>query len=877
VSTRRPPTLPGRRRLVGREHVLGVAHEHLLGGGSVVLVGRHGSGRTRLLGELQRRHPGPSLALRPGPATADLPLGVLVAELPELDGVLEHLLGEARRAVVERLRALADGRRLLVTVDDAEHLDATTAAGLCELVDGLPWCGLAAATVPAAAYDPRLPTGAHPGVRVLDVGPLGAAEVRALASDELGGPVDGSLAAELTRRSAGVPAAVLELVRGARETGALDFDGEVWRGQAPLPLHRLAAFGASGRSGGGELAPELREMLEVLALAGPLPERVVAALTSAECLRGLLDTRRVVWTAVAAGRQLSVGDPLDAEVVRAGLDADGRRQRLARLLGAVARAGGAPLEPLRVARWWLELGGGEPTLLEDGARQAYAAGDYRLAGRLAEAAIARGGGARATMAAGAAAVEVGRSEEGERLLTLAIAAASTEAERAWATIALAHARGVRGGCWDQARDLLVTRHDELTDPVVRLDVEAYRTLLAAVEGRVEAARSGLRSLLARGHGAEVSSDRAVLLLGAAAALLVEEAPAAPEVHAALAGAGDVDPAAHPALPLGPELVRAAALDPPSPDARLAAVRTELAAALARDHGDEAAWWSLAAGRAALVVGRVGDAEVHLGEAARGFDRVDSLGLRSMAVVHLARARALGGASEGARRLLGTLAAGGCRSARTATWAAVTTAVIAAGGGGPDAVALARRAGWRAAEEGRWDAVQVAAESLLTSGDGRRAGELLAAVTDHVPSTQIAVVHDAAVALAEGSSTGLEAAARRLAAVGRRLLAAELAGHAVARGAGPPARALCRGLATTCDVAWLPTTGRIEPVVLPPRGRTVARAVAAGHTTGRIAADLGVSPRTVEHHLGRVYRDLGVSGRRELAAVYPAQAPPLTMT
>ncbi len=45
---------------------------------------------------------------------------------------------------------------------------------------------------------------------------------------------------------------------------------------------------------------------------------------------------------------------------------------------------------------------------------------------------------------------------------------------------------------------------------------------------------------------------------------------------------------------------------------------------------------------------------------------------------------------------------------------------------------------------------------------------------------------------------------------------------------------------------------------------VARAAGRGATTREIAAELFLSPKTVEFHLGRAYRKLGVHSRAELA-------------
>ena len=54
-------------------------------------------------------------------------------------------------------------------------------------------------------------------------------------------------------------------------------------------------------------------------------------------------------------------------------------------------------------------------------------------------------------------------------------------------------------------------------------------------------------------------------------------------------------------------------------------------------------------------------------------------------------------------------------------------------------------------------------------------------------------------------------------------------------------------------------------LLTPLELQVARLAVAGHTNRTIAAELFLSPRTVENHLGAVYRKLGVSGRPGLSA------------
>jgi DNA-binding NarL/FixJ family response regulator len=48
--------------------------------------------------------------------------------------------------------------------------------------------------------------------------------------------------------------------------------------------------------------------------------------------------------------------------------------------------------------------------------------------------------------------------------------------------------------------------------------------------------------------------------------------------------------------------------------------------------------------------------------------------------------------------------------------------------------------------------------------------------------------------------------------------------------------------------------------------SVALAVARGAKNREVAAELYLSPKTIEFHLGRVYRKLGIHSRAELATV-----------
>jgi len=134
----------------------------------------------------------------------------------------------------------------------------------------------------------------------------------------------------------------------------------------------------------------------------------------------------------------------------------------------------------------------------------------------------------------------------------------------------------------------------------------------------------------------------------------------------------------------------------------------------------------------------------------------------------------------------------------------------------------------------------------------------------------------ATALASDDVDALAAAGREFTEIGAILHAAEATAAAAraAHAAGlPNAFSLAERATELATAAGNPRTpllsGGLESAVLTPREREVAGLVAQGRTDREVAAELGLSVRTVNAHLRSVYVKLRVTGREELAAALGA--------
>jgi replication-associated recombination protein RarA len=228
--------------LVGRDdelHRLGA----LLGGQTrgLVLAGPPGVGKTRLASEFLALAKATGVAVLRVTATragAGLPLSVFAPLLSDevpyadaADGDLAHLI---RRCAAALLSA-ANGRRLVLLVDDAHLLDDTSASLVHHLVDADTSFVVATMVTGEPAPDPVVALLKNDAVERMEVRGLSLDTIERLLTALLSGPVDPAT----TARHLFKTLAFGDLPhRSARRPGSLSW----WRGGWLTCTHRSATF-----------------------------------------------------------------------------------------------------------------------------------------------------------------------------------------------------------------------------------------------------------------------------------------------------------------------------------------------------------------------------------------------------------------------------------------------------------------------------------------------------------------------------------------------------------------------------------------------------------------------------------------------------------
>ncbi|MER7274054.1 LuxR C-terminal-related transcriptional regulator [Dactylosporangium sp. NPDC000244] len=827
--------------LVGRADTARLAVTLLRRSDAVVVIGSAGLGKSRLArlvldrcgasGALVARTAAGASPLAP-PAVAALLADAGVGEAPSLD------------AAARALRELAGDRPTVLGVDDADRLSAADAALVRDLAERT-GAGLLLTARPAAAAAPPWWQGRP--ITELPLRPLPLAATAALLTAALGGPVDGMTVRGLWRAARGNPLVLRRLVGVGLTCGRLVAVRDVWswRGAVGDPRRwcDLGAVDAEPLPEGGA------EVLEYLAVAGPLPEAVLRAVVAGAALDALVGAGQVVRT---AGAVLRPAHPLQVEGVLPSVGSL-RRRRLFRDLVRAAHAEDDDRPDDGPVRAWWRLEAAEPvppeTLLA-AAGAALGAGRPVLAARLARPVPGHDG----ALLRAEALVALGRAADAERILRR-LCLDRPDDPRAAAARALNLFWGLSRTDEAAAEVERARRHVDRPDDSLELTVAAQAVALftGGALAPVDASGGGP---LTRDVG-EALRTYQLTFRGRPGQVCAERDPRpAPATWTAVRMAA-LTCQTH-ALVLTGRLREGLAVARRHYARVLRGSRTEDAAPAAYAVG-VAEWWS----------GRPARALPALREAYALADERTPFPLRVFIAGQYAVCLAALGEADRAGQILAELgdqvAPGSTLSDRVELDRVL---VLAHGGRHAHAADRADRLAERYLAAGRLTTAVECAYLHVRLAPARTAAAVrrLRTIAGRCDSPLFELFAEHAEALLRGRTAPLLRAAERFDALGYHGFALEAAAAAACDPAAPPAAARARRRAAERCAGhlppWLPSL--TTPARLTAREREVCELAAAGLRNGEIAQRLGISVRTVGNLLQLSYTKLAIGSRRHLA-------------
>jgi DNA-binding NarL/FixJ family response regulator len=837
----------------------------LLDGHSVVLRGEAGIGKTEvwraLLGELANA----GVDVRRVVATATtrlIPGGALAGLVARIDPAI----GQGDR-LVATLRALgASGERFILGIDDAHLLDDESAAALLQhaLAGGV---ALLTARSGEPAPDAVVRFWKDDLAQIVEVGPLSAASSALLVEELVNAPVDTLTQTRLLAASGGSPLLLRELIAHGRSSGSLEDVGGVWAWTGALaPGPNVAAV---IRARLADLDPAARGVAERIAVAGPLP---VALLERAEQSLAIEAARR---TGVlrdrphGAGGIVELAHPLYGPVLTEGLPSERCQQFLEQLV-AIAEplaTGDGELEVL-LAAWLVRLADrSHPELLIATAERAFSRADLAAAERLARAAVAAGGGARAERVAARVETFRGGGEgpaPGER---------EGKPIGFEAAIARAEAFFVGSGSRDDAVGVIERALSKVTGPR-QLELAAFSLAVRLHGGDPLGPILEECGALLRMDPSPSAIARISLVLGPALTVAGRPLDAIGVLTRGLA-------AADTAKGFSPYL-RSRLASSRSQSRLFAGALAEAAEESAARHseaeiageGPALATWSLVRAQVLLWQGRTREAARRFGESIALTPGVDVIGDTTWCQADMALCLAWSEQAADARAPIPAVPAPGTQGALIAPFVQLAIAGrhlclgahSAAEQEADEALSRARSTGQTLTE-----LIILHFLSRLRATRARVAR--IAELASDAQGDLAAALAESAAALLPVRGAALEVAARRLAQIGLTPLAAEWfqrAAIAHRKMGSPLASRRCGNCARQqrsameADPPLPASTG--EPETLTPREHEVAVLAARSLTNRDIANRLGLSVRTVHAHLRTIYDKLGVNERSLLGAL-----------
>ncbi|MEX2551824.1 MAG: AAA family ATPase [Actinomycetota bacterium] len=841
---------------------------------AAILVGPAGIGKTRLAREFLQFASAEgfvSIRVTPSLSTSHLPFGAFAPLLPDPAPSNEQaaLIGAVARSIADR----GNGRPVVLFVDDAHLLDNMSLALTHRLAttDGI--VVVAAARSDAPATPDLVALWKDEFADRLELRPFSPEQVHDLLEAALTGPVDAGTAHLLWERSQGNPLFLRELVAAALDEDVLSAESGTWRLRREVPVsRRLVEFVTARMSGAG---PAARKALNMLAVHEPLSLLLLHRLAPDADLEALEHDGLIHFDARGRRRELRLGHPLYADVLRSEFGGLGYVAAARSIADAIDSAGGRRRDdPLLMGVLQLEGGGPvKPDVLARAAAMARERFNFGLAERLARGAVEAGAGFDTTLLLGQLLWLQGRAEEAEHELAKLVLQASTDSERS--VLAGTRMTVLYVGLDKPQEALKVLDEAEATieDLTKRDQITTERARLLARIGRYQDSVSLIEPLLER------TQDQALVAACMAAAnsmALVGRTSDAIEVterglaaHLAMEG---------PPAPFGPffhlvlrchALVLAGQIEAArnlASEERLRAVRS--------GSTQEHAFFSMLLGVAELAAGRVGTAARMAEEARQRFRELNWAIFVRICCSTIAHAAALRSNLPRAREMVSEANALGLWPSdfygpevlRAEAWTEVAAGDSRRGFELLEKAALVARSGGALALEA------AALHDLARLGHAASVAPRLAELRLVVEGSLATARSNHASALAARNAKGLESASAEFETLGSLLLAAEASADAavVWSQLGEPRRATWAGRRSTAQLA--PCEGARTPTLsidastraaLTSRELEIARLARDGLSNKEIARRLVLSHRTVENKLHSAYIKLGVHGRKEL--------------
>jgi DNA-binding CsgD family transcriptional regulator len=408
------PALEAAPPLVGRAEELDRIAELRTSGtcAGVVIRAAAGVGKSRLAREAvaaAERDGAMSGWVQATRSAAAVPLGAFVALLPP-DARSDDLLALMRQSMAS-LRSRAEGRPIVLGVDDAQCLDSTSAALTLHLAATSTAFLVVTLRVGEPCPDAVVSLWKDAGVAKMDLAPLGEEGTAQLVEGALGGPVEQRAARWFFDISQGNALYANELLIGAVASGSLAQVRGFWRmAKAPPVTDSLGDLVAARLA---TLDEGERHAVELLAFGEPLPLQLVVGLMSDASLAAAQTRHVIALDGVADDSAVRLAHPLYGEVVRGSVPGSWARELRRQLAALVQSRHPLPQDDaLRVARWLLDAGETIPLpLLADAADAAIGAADPALGAELASLALDGGGGVPAALLLARAHIAQTRFEE----------------------------------------------------------------------------------------------------------------------------------------------------------------------------------------------------------------------------------------------------------------------------------------------------------------------------------------------------------------------------------------------------------------------------------------------------------------------------------